>query len=80
MFLFKRKQSPVVGIDISSTSVELLELSRGGSGFRIENHAVEPLPPNAIAEKTISDVNAVADTIRKRSSARALKTSIVPSR
>jgi type IV pilus assembly protein PilM len=65
VFLFKRKQSPVLGIDISSTSVKLLELSRTGSGFRVENHAVEPLPPNAIAEKAISDVAAVAETIRR---------------
>jgi type IV pilus assembly protein PilM len=65
VFLFKRKQSPVVGIDISSTSVKLLELSRAGSGFRVENHAVEPPPRNAIAEKTISDLNAVIETNRK---------------
>ncbi len=65
MFLFNRKQSPVLGIDISSTSVKLLELSRTGSGYRVENHAVEPLPPNAITEKAISDVDAVGETIRK---------------
>lgn len=65
MFLFKRKQSSVLGIDISSTSVKLLELSRTANGFRVENHAVEPLPPNAITEKTISDVDAVGETISK---------------
>ncbi len=65
MFLFKGKQSPVLGIDISSTSVKLLELSRAGGGFRVENHAVEPLPQNAITEKAISDVEAVGETIRK---------------
>lgn len=65
MSLFKRKQSPILGIDISSTSVKLLELSRTGSGFRVETHAVEPLPPNAITEKAISDVDAVGETIRR---------------
>lgn len=65
MFPFKRKQSPILGIDISSTSVKLLELSRASAGLRVESHAVEPLPSNAIAEKTISDVGAVGETIRK---------------
>jgi len=65
VFLFKRKQSPLLGVDISSTSVKLLELSRSGTGFRIEHHAIEPLPQNAITEKVISDVEAVGETIRK---------------
>ncbi|MGH8503029.1 MAG: pilus assembly protein PilM [Gammaproteobacteria bacterium] len=64
MSLFKRKQSSVLGIDISSTSVKLLELSRAGAGFKVEYHAVEPLPHNAITEKAISDVAAVGETIR----------------
>ncbi len=65
MFLFKRKKLPVVGIDISSTSVKLLELSRNGSGYRVEHYAVEPLPANSVTEKAIADVDAVGETIRK---------------
>lgn len=65
MFLFKRKKQPVVGIDISSTSVKVLELNRNGAGYRVEHCAVEPLPVNSVAEKAISDVDAVGETIRK---------------
>ena len=65
MYLFNRKKLPLLGIDISSTSVKLLELSLNGSGYRVENHAVEPLPVNAITEKVISDVDAVGESIRK---------------
>ena len=65
MFFLKRKQTQVLGLDISSTSVKLLELSRGRSGYRVENHAVEPLPANAVTEKAISDVDSVGETIRK---------------
>ncbi len=64
MFLFKPKQAPILGIDISSTSVKLLELSRTGSGFRVESHAVEPLPSEAVAEKVIQDVEAVGEAVR----------------
>ena len=43
--LFRRANAPLLGIDISSTSVKLLELSRSGSKFKVESYAVEPLPP-----------------------------------
>ncbi len=65
MFLFSRKKAPVVGIDISSTSVKVLELGKTGSGYRVEHFGVEPMPDNAVTEKVISDVDAVGDTIRK---------------
>lgn len=65
MFFFKRKQLPVIGIDISSTSVKVLELSKSGSGFKVEYHGVESLPANSVTEKTLSDVDAVGETIRK---------------
>ena len=65
MFLFKSKQPAIVGVDISSTSVKLLELSRTGSGFKVESHAVEPLPAEAVAEKAIQDVEAVGEALRR---------------
>ncbi len=63
--LFEKKQVPLLGLDISSTSVKLLELSRQGDRYRVESYAVSALPPNAVVEKNISDLQAVADTIRK---------------
>ncbi len=65
MFLLKRTQSRVLDIDISSTSSKLLELSRNGAGSRVENHALEPVSPNTIAEKMISNADAVGGTNRK---------------
>jgi type IV pilus assembly protein PilM len=63
--LFKRTQPPLLGLDISSTAVKLLELSRGGSRYRVESYAVEPLPPNSVVEKNITDVDAVGEAIRR---------------
>lgn len=65
MLPFTRKKVPVLGIDISSTSVKLVELSSAGNGYKVESHAVEPLPANAVVEKNIAEVEAVAETIRK---------------
>ena len=63
--LFKRTKPPVIGLDISSTAVKLLELSRSGSRYRVESYAVEPLPPNSVVEKNITDVDAVGEAIRR---------------
>jgi type IV pilus assembly protein PilM len=60
----------MLGIDISSTSVKLLELSRSGRRYRVESYAVEPLPPNSVIEKNITDSQQVGEAI-----ARAVKKS-----
>lgn len=62
---FKRTTPPLTGLDISSTAVKLLELSRSGSRYRVESYAVEPLPPNSVVEKNITDVEAVGEAIRR---------------
>jgi len=68
--LFRRSQVPLLGVDISSTSVKLLELSRSGGRYRVESYAVEPLPPNSVMEKNITDAQLVGEAI-----ARAVKKS-----
>lgn len=69
MFSFGHRKPALVGLDISSTAIKLIELSQttGATAalFRVENYAVEPLPPNAVVEKKIADVQAVGDTIKK---------------
>ncbi len=60
-----RKKPTLLGLDISSTAVKLLELSRSGDRYRVESYAVEPLPPNSVVEKNISDVEAVGDAIKR---------------
>lgn len=63
--LFQKKQPPLLGLDISSTAVKLLELSQSGGRYRVESYAVEPLPLNSVVEKTISDVEAVGEAIKR---------------
>ena len=68
MFGLSRKNSPLLGIDISSTAIKLIELSRNAVSastlFRVEHHAIEPLPLNAVVEKKIADPEAVGKSIR----------------
>ena len=59
------KTSQVLGIDISSTTVKLLELSRSGDRYRVESYAVAPLPPEAVVEKNVNQVEKVGGLIRE---------------
>jgi len=63
--LFTPKAPVLIGVDISSTAVKLLQLSQTGGRYRVEHYAVEPLPPNAVVEKGIVEVEAVGDAIRR---------------
>ncbi len=65
MALFSSRTPPLVGVDISSTAVKLLQLSQSGGRFRVEHYAVEPLPPNAVVEKNIVEVEAVGEAVRR---------------
>ncbi len=63
--LFGKKANALLGIDISSTSVKLIELSRNNGRYRVESYAVEPLPPNSVVEKNINDAEAVGDAVKR---------------
>ncbi|MEZ3184802.1 pilus assembly protein PilM [Pseudomonas sp. LM13] len=63
--LFTKKANTLLGIDISSTSVKLLELSRSGNRYRVEAYAVEPLPPNAVVEKNIAELEGVGQALQR---------------
>ncbi len=64
MFLTPKKPT-LIGLDISSTSVKLLELSKSGSSYRIESIAVEPLPANSMVEKNVAEVEAVGESVKR---------------
>ena len=62
--LGKRKHSQLLGVDISSTTVKLLELSVSGDRYRVEGYSVSSLPEDAVVEKNINNVEDVAGSIR----------------
>jgi type IV pilus assembly protein PilM len=62
---FKKKSKNLLGIDISSSSIKLLELSKQGDKYRVERYATRPLPPGAVVEKNIANVEAVGEEIEK---------------
>lgn len=64
--VFNPKARPLVGLDISSSSVKLVELSGGiKEGIRMERYAIESLPRDAVSDGNIVNLDAVADTIKR---------------
>lgn len=63
--LLKKKNKTLLGVDISSTSVKVLELSQNNGRYQVENYASEPLPANAVVEQSIGDEEAVGAAIKK---------------
>ena len=64
----------MLGIDISTAAVKLLELSRTGARFKVESYAVAPLPQDAIIDKNITNVELIGSAIKaavKQSGTRA---------
>jgi type IV pilus assembly protein PilM len=66
--LFKKNTKAVLGIDISSSSIKLLELSKHGEKFQVERYASRPLPEGAVVEKNIANLDAVGEEMEKLAS------------
>ncbi|MDQ6959033.1 MAG: type IV pilus assembly protein PilM [Mariprofundaceae bacterium] len=63
MGLFSGKSEALMGVDISSTGIKLVELGRVRGGFELKSMAVVPLPRDAIVENTIIDSMAVSQAL-----------------
>lgn len=63
--LFGGKNLALVGLDISTSGVKLVELSEAGSELRLECFASESLPRGAVVDGNIENIEQVADAVRK---------------
>lgn len=65
MFLIPRKHRQVLGLDITSSSIKLIELSVAGGHYVVDSYAAEATPQNAMNEKAIVDADAVGEAIAR---------------
>src|SRR6478736_1301936 len=64
--LFKTKSPSLIGVDIASTSLKLVELSDAGKGtFRLERYAIEPLPKDTVSDGNIANLDQVSDALKR---------------
>lgn len=64
--LFSRQPEPLLGLDVSSSSVKLVELGRDKAGnLVLERCAIEPLERGWIADGNIEKFDEVAEAVRR---------------
>ena len=64
--LFGSGSRSLIGVDISSSSVKMVELgSDGKKGYRVERYTTEILPRDAVADGNIVNLEASAETVRR---------------
>lgn len=64
--IFNPKLRPLIGVDISSTAVKMVELVDTGKGQpRVERYAIEPLPKDAVVDGNLASVEVVAETLQR---------------
>ena len=65
---FKLKSPSLIGVDISSSSVKMVELSMVGKGnqsYRIERYVIESMPVDAMLDGAIVDLEAVSECLQR---------------
>ena len=64
--LFKTKSPTLIGVDIASTSLKLVELSEAGKGvYKLERYAIEPLPKDVVTDGNIANLDQVSDALKR---------------
>lgn len=57
---------PLIGVDISSSALKLVELSETGKGaYRLERYAVEPLAKDVVTDGNIANLDQVSEALRR---------------
>lgn len=63
---FKEHTPPLIGVDISSASVKMVELSGDGAGvYRLENYAVVPLAKDSVVDGNIAGLEQVGSAVER---------------
>ena len=64
--IFNPKARSLIGLDISSSAVKMVELSSDAkNGYRVERYTVEVLPRDSVADGNIVNLEAVAETVKR---------------
>jgi type IV pilus assembly protein PilM len=64
--LFKPRMPALIGTDISSSAIKMVEVADAGKGmYRIERYAVEPLVKDAVVDGNINNLDAVSEALKR---------------
>ncbi len=64
--IFEAKAPPLFGLDISSSSVKMVEIVDAGKGvYRVERYVIEPLPRDSVVDGNVNQLEAVAEAVKR---------------
>ncbi|MFW1642393.1 pilus assembly protein PilM [Acinetobacter guillouiae] len=63
--LYRKPNKGLIGVDISSTTVKILELSVKNGRYWVESYGLSPLLDGSVVEKNILNPEAVADALER---------------
>lgn len=61
----KPKALPLIGVDISSSAVKMVELSLVGHNYSLERYVIQPLPKDAVTDGNLVSVEVVAEAVKR---------------
>jgi len=61
---FKSVPKTILGIVISSFAIKLIEMESNHEGYKVVSYGVSPLPPGAVIDREIVDVEATAKVLK----------------
>lgn len=60
------KSPPLIGVDISTSSIKMVELSDAGKGlYRIEHYTIEPLAKDVVTDGNITNLEVVMEAVKR---------------
>ncbi len=75
--IFKPKSPPLFGLDISSSSVKMVEVSEVTKGeSRLEFYTIELLPKDAVVDGNIANLDAVVEAVQRAYAKKSSRTRI----
>jgi type IV pilus assembly protein PilM len=64
--VFKTKAPTLIGVDVASTSIKLVELADAGKGtYRLERYTIEPLGKDTVQDGNIANLDQVSDALKR---------------
>jgi type IV pilus assembly protein PilM len=68
------KSKDIIGIDIGSSSVKLVQIKKSGGAFILQNVGILPLPTEAIVDNSLMDTTSIVETIKALVKSLGIKT------
>lgn len=60
------KTPPLIGVDISSSYIKMVEIAEAGKGlYRVERYVIEPLPKDSVTDGNIANIEAAGEVMKR---------------